>query len=97
MESTDCCSLLVTTAVILRLQNALFEPGWIEQSSCCYCSVFILNLTFSQGFLEVTVLFYGYYTIDAAWFSVLRYNLPLAYLLTTFAYLALSFVWIIKR
>uniref|UniRef100_A0A669QM78 Transmembrane channel-like protein n=1 Tax=Phasianus colchicus TaxID=9054 RepID=A0A669QM78_PHACC len=65
--------------------------------SCSYCSVFILNLAFSQGFLEVTVLFYGYYTIDAAWLSVLRYNLPLAYLLTTFACLALSLLWIIKR
>lgn len=99
LESTDRCSLLVTSAVILRLQNASFEPGGIEQCSCryCYYSVFILNLAFSQGFLEVTVLFYGYYTVDAAWLNVLRYNLPLAYLLTTFAYLALSLFWIIKR
>jgi len=52
---------------------------------------------FLQGFLEVTSLLYGYYTIDAAWLSVLRYNLPLAYLLATFAYLALSLLWIIKR
>uniref|UniRef100_A0A8C3PVL7 Transmembrane channel-like protein n=1 Tax=Chrysolophus pictus TaxID=9089 RepID=A0A8C3PVL7_CHRPC len=88
---------IFNSTVILRLQNVSFEPGWIEQSSYSYCSVFILNLAFSQGFLEVTVLFYGYYTIDAAWLSVLRYNLPLAYLLTTFACLALSLLWIIKR
>uniref|UniRef100_A0A8V0Z9Y0 Transmembrane channel-like protein n=1 Tax=Gallus gallus TaxID=9031 RepID=A0A8V0Z9Y0_CHICK len=62
-----------------------------------YFYTYLKDLLTGTGFLEVTVLFYGYYTIDAAWFSVLRYNLPLAYLLTTFAYLALSFVWIIKR
>lgn len=56
-----------------------------------------VSISFSQGFLEVTSLFYGYYSIDAVWISIMRYNLPLAYLLTTFAYLALSFLWIIKR
>ncbi|XP_030339158.1 transmembrane channel-like protein 7 [Strigops habroptila] len=58
---------------------------------------YLKDLLSGTGFLEVTRLFYGYYTIDAAWFSILRYNLPLAYLLATFAYLALSFLWIIKR
>uniref|UniRef100_A0A8B9S293 Transmembrane channel-like protein n=1 Tax=Apteryx owenii TaxID=8824 RepID=A0A8B9S293_APTOW len=55
------------------------------------------DLLSGTGFLEMTSLFYGYYTIDAAWISIFRYNLPLAYLLTTFAYLALSLLWIIKR
>uniref|UniRef100_A0A8C9F1B4 Transmembrane channel-like protein n=1 Tax=Pavo cristatus TaxID=9049 RepID=A0A8C9F1B4_PAVCR len=62
-----------------------------------YYYTYLKDLLTGTGFLEVTVLFYGYYTIDAAWLSVLRYNLPLAYLLTTFAYLALSLVWIIRR
>uniref|UniRef100_A0A803XT16 Transmembrane channel like 7 n=1 Tax=Meleagris gallopavo TaxID=9103 RepID=A0A803XT16_MELGA len=62
-----------------------------------YFYTYLKDLLTGTGFLEVTVLFYGYYTVDAAWLSVLRYNLPLAYLLTTFAYLALSLLWIIQR
>ncbi|XP_009481076.2 transmembrane channel-like protein 7 [Pelecanus crispus] len=62
-----------------------------------YFYTYLKDLLSGTGFLEMTSLFYGYYTIDAAWFSILRYNLPLAYLLATFAYLALSLLWIIKR
>ncbi|KAM7091382.1 transmembrane channel-like protein 7 [Ciconia maguari] len=62
-----------------------------------YFYTYLKDLLSGTGFLEGTSLFYGYYTIDAAWLSVLRYNLPLAYLLATFAYLALSLLWIIKR
>ncbi|KAF1397923.1 Transmembrane channel-like protein 7, partial [Spheniscus humboldti] len=62
-----------------------------------YFYTYLKDLLGGTGFLEVTSLFYGYYTIDAVWLSTLRYNLPLAYLLTTFAYLALSLLWIIKR
>ncbi|NXL92181.1 TMC7 protein, partial [Alectura lathami] len=62
-----------------------------------YFYTYLKDLLTGTGFLEVTVLFYGYYMVDTAWLSVLRYNLPLAYLLTTFAYLALSLLWIIKR
>ncbi|KAM9291863.1 transmembrane channel-like protein 7 [Morus bassanus] len=62
-----------------------------------YFYTYLKDLLSGTGFLEVTSLFYGYYTIDAAWLSILRYNLPLAYLLATFAYLALSLLWIIKR
>ncbi|NXD09136.1 TMC7 protein, partial [Nothocercus nigrocapillus] len=62
-----------------------------------YFYTYLKDLLTGTGFLEVTSLFYGYYTIDAAWISMFRYNLPLAYLLTTFAYLGLSLVWIIKR
>ncbi|NXY81075.1 TMC7 protein, partial [Alcedo cyanopectus] len=61
-----------------------------------FCT-YLKDLLSGAGFLEVTSLFYGYYTIDTAWISILRYNLPLAYLLVTFAYLALSVLWIIKR
>ncbi|KFO79983.1 Transmembrane channel-like 7, partial [Cuculus canorus] len=62
-----------------------------------YFYTYLKDLLSGTGFLEVTSLFYGYYTIDDAWLSILRYNLPLAYLLATFAYLALSLLWIIKR
>ncbi|NXP50103.1 TMC7 protein, partial [Heliornis fulica] len=62
-----------------------------------YFYTYLKDLLSGTGFLEVTSLFYGYYTIDAVWVSKLSYNLPLAYLLATFGYLALSFLWIIKR
>lgn len=54
----------------------------------------MLNL---QGFLEQTYLFYGYYKADKIHFPNITYNLPLAYLLVTIAYLFLSLVWIVKR
>ncbi|XP_064317866.1 transmembrane channel-like protein 7 [Phalacrocorax carbo] len=62
-----------------------------------YFYAYLKDLLSGTGFLETTSLFYGYYTIDTVWLSILRYNLPLAYLLATFAYLALSLLWIIKR
>ncbi|NWH57241.1 TMC7 protein, partial [Geococcyx californianus] len=62
-----------------------------------YFYTYLKDLLSGTGFLEVTSLFYGYYTVDDVWLGVLRYNLPLAYLLATFAYLALSLLWIIKR
>ncbi|XP_069726669.1 transmembrane channel-like protein 7 isoform X1 [Phaenicophaeus curvirostris] len=62
-----------------------------------YFYTYLKDLLSGTGFLEVTSLFYGYYTIDDVWLSMLEYNLPLAYLLATFAYLALSLLWIIKR
>ncbi|KAM9598679.1 transmembrane channel-like protein 7 isoform 5-T7 [Morphnus guianensis] len=62
-----------------------------------YFYTYLKDLFSGTGFLKETSLFYGYYTIDTAWLSVLRYNLPLAYLLATFAYLGLSLLWIIKR
>lgn len=50
-----------------------------------------------QGFLEQTYLFYGFYKVDKIHFPNISYNLPLAYLLVTIAYLFLSLVWIVKR
>ncbi|NXU49485.1 TMC7 protein, partial [Turnix velox] len=73
----------------------VYEPG--DNKGLTYFYTYFKDLLSGTGFLEVTALFYGYYTIDAAWISILRYNLPLAYLLATFAYLALSLIWIIKR
>lgn len=55
------------------------------------CSCFV------QGFLEKTSLFYGHYTIDGIKFQNFTYDLPLAYLISTIAYLALSLLWIVKR
>ncbi|NWU55352.1 TMC7 protein, partial [Dromas ardeola] len=73
----------------------VYEPS--GNKGLVYFYTYLKDLLSGTGFLEVTVLFYGYYTIDAAWISILKYNLPLAYLLATFAYLALSLIWIIKR
>ncbi|NXL05086.1 TMC7 protein, partial [Mesembrinibis cayennensis] len=73
----------------------VYKPN--DNKGLVYFYTYLKDLLSGTGFLEVTSLFYGYYTIDAAWLSVLRYNLPLAYLLATFAYLALSLLWIIKR
>ncbi|NXU77140.1 TMC7 protein, partial [Oreotrochilus melanogaster] len=62
-----------------------------------YFYTYLKDLLSGTGFLEVTSLFYGYYTIDAVWISIMSYNLPLGYLLATFAYLGFSLIWIIKR
>jgi hypothetical protein len=50
-----------------------------------------------KGFLEQTYLFYGYYKVETIHFPKFTYNLPLAYLLVTIAYLFLSLIWIVKR
>lgn len=57
----------------------------------------LMPLALFQGFLEETCLFYGHYTIDGVKFQNFTYDLPLAYLLSTIAYLALSLLWIVKR
>ncbi|CAL8358760.1 unnamed protein product [Boreogadus saida] len=57
----------------------------------------ITDLLSGGGFLEQTYLFYGYYKVHAISFPGFTYNLPLAYLLVTVAYLCLSLVWIVQR
>uniref|UniRef100_A0A667Y7V5 Transmembrane channel-like protein n=1 Tax=Myripristis murdjan TaxID=586833 RepID=A0A667Y7V5_9TELE len=57
----------------------------------------ITDLLSGGGFLEQTYLFYGYYKVDSIQFPKVTYNLPLAYLLVTVAYLFLSLIWIVKR
>ncbi|KAM7418652.1 hypothetical protein PAMA_015993 [Pampus argenteus] len=57
----------------------------------------ITDLLSGGGFLEQTYLFYGYYKVDKILFPKITYNLPLAYLLATKAYLFLSLIWIVKR
>ncbi|NWW73663.1 TMC7 protein, partial [Climacteris rufus] len=73
----------------------IYEPS--DNKGLVYFYTYIQDLFSGTGVLEVTSLFYGYYTIDAVWISIMRYNLPFAYLLATFAYLALSLLWIIER
>ncbi|NXM15931.1 TMC7 protein, partial [Ploceus nigricollis] len=73
----------------------IYEPT--GNKGLVYFYTYLKDLLSGTGFLEVTSLFYGYYSIDDVWISIMRYNLPLAYLLATFAYLTLSFLWIIKR
>nr|XP_020658637.1 transmembrane channel-like protein 7 [Pogona vitticeps] len=62
-----------------------------------YFYSYLIDLLSGTGFLEKTSLFYGYYTVDTIHLGHLKYQVPLAYLLTTLAYLSLSFVWIVKR
>nr|XP_046260868.1 transmembrane channel-like protein 7 isoform X1 [Scatophagus argus] len=57
----------------------------------------ITDLLSGGGFLEQTYLFYGYYKVDKIHFPKITYNLPLAYVLVTIAYLFLSLIWIVKR
>ncbi|NXP37602.1 TMC7 protein, partial [Leiothrix lutea] len=73
----------------------IYEPN--GNKGLVYFYTYLKDLLSGTGFLEVTSLFYGYYLIDDVWISVMRYNMPMAYLLATFAYLALSFLWIITR
>ncbi|KAJ8284024.1 hypothetical protein COCON_G00028740 [Conger conger] len=58
---------------------------------------YITDLLSGTGFLEETYLFYGYYKVETIDFPSFRYNLPLAYVLITIAYLFLSLIWIVKR
>ncbi|NXS06695.1 TMC7 protein, partial [Neodrepanis coruscans] len=69
----------------------IYEPS--GNKGLVYFFTYLKDVLSGTGFLELTSLFYGYYTID----STMSYNLPLAYLLVTFAYLALNLIWIIKR
>ncbi|XP_033828053.1 transmembrane channel-like protein 7 [Periophthalmus magnuspinnatus] len=57
----------------------------------------ITDLLSGGGFLEQTYLFYGFYKADKIIFPNFTYNVPLAYLLVTIAYLILSLIWIVKR
>eukprot|EP00079_Xenopus_tropicalis_P039283 XP_017953054.1 PREDICTED: transmembrane channel-like protein 7 [Xenopus tropicalis] len=57
----------------------------------------IIDLLSGTGFLELTYLFYGYYTIETVTFYVFNYSLPLAYVLVTISCLLLSIAWIVKR
>ncbi|NXH90771.1 TMC7 protein, partial [Edolisoma coerulescens] len=79
----------------IEVNCTIYEPS--GNKGLVYFYTYLQDLFSGTRFLEVTSLFYGYYTVDAVWISAMRYNLPLAYLLATFAYLALSFLWIIKR
>ncbi|NWZ61540.1 TMC7 protein, partial [Acrocephalus arundinaceus] len=80
---------------IIEHNCTIYKPS--GNKGLIYFYTYLKDLLSGTGFLEVTSLFYGYYSIDALWISIMRYNFPLAYLLATFAYLALSFLWIIKR
>ncbi|MBZ3878466.1 Transmembrane channel-like protein 7 [Sciurus carolinensis] len=69
----------------------------ISSSGLIYFYSYVIDLLSGTGFLEETSLFYGHYTIDGIKFQNFTYDLPLAYLISTIAYLALSLLWIVKR
>ncbi|XP_006892776.1 PREDICTED: transmembrane channel-like protein 7 [Elephantulus edwardii] len=68
----------------------------VSRSGLIYFYSYIIDLLSGTGFLEDTCLFYGHYTIDGIQFQNFTYGLPLAYLVSTVAYLALSLLWIVK-
>ncbi|XP_055994879.1 transmembrane channel-like protein 7 [Sorex fumeus] len=69
----------------------------LSSSGLIYFYSYIIDLLSGTGFLEDTSLFYGHYTIDRVRFQNFTYDLSLAYLLSTIAYLGLSLLWIVKR
>ncbi|XP_031514279.1 transmembrane channel-like protein 7 isoform X3 [Papio anubis] len=69
----------------------------VSSSGLIYFYSYIIDLLSGTGFLEETSLFYGHYTVDGVKFQNFTYDLPLAYLISTIAYLALSLLWIVKR
>nr|XP_044999811.1 transmembrane channel-like protein 7 isoform X2 [Jaculus jaculus] len=69
----------------------------VSSSGLIYFYSYIIDLLSGTGFLEETSLFYGHYTIDGVKFQNFTYDLPLAYLVSTIAYLTLSLLWIVKR
>lgn len=76
-------------------KSAFYPTSRTEKKQLSFpCSSTVRTL---QGFLEQTYLFYGYYRADKISFSNTTYNLALAYLLVTVAYLFLSLIWIVKR
>ncbi|XP_056227737.1 transmembrane channel-like protein 7 [Seriola aureovittata] len=105
--------LLMFSFVMLPIIMAPYSSGntTYNQNDGSICSVYpssarrglvifhehITDLLSGGGFLEQTYLFYGYYKVDKIYFPSITYNLPLAYLLATVAYLFLSLIWIVKR
>ncbi|GAA6220279.1 nodal modulator 1-like [Lates japonicus] len=105
--------LLMFSFVMLPIIIAPYASGnaTYNQNDGSECSVYpssarrglvifhehITDLLSGGGFLEQTYLFYGYYKVDKIHFPKITYNLPLAYLLATIAYLFLSLIWIVKR
>ncbi|XP_027730159.1 transmembrane channel-like protein 7 isoform X3 [Vombatus ursinus] len=69
----------------------------MNSTGLIYFYTYMIDLLSGTGFLEWTSLFYGHYTVDGVKFKNFTYDLPLAYLLSTVAYLALSLLWIVKR
>uniref|UniRef100_A0A670YYZ5 Transmembrane channel-like protein n=1 Tax=Pseudonaja textilis TaxID=8673 RepID=A0A670YYZ5_PSETE len=68
----------------------------IPQGLVSYFS-YIMDLLSGKGFIEQTYLFYGYYSNTAVRFVSFAYDIPLAYLLTTFFYLLFCLAWIVRR
>ncbi|XP_069503244.1 transmembrane channel-like protein 7 isoform X2 [Ambystoma mexicanum] len=69
----------------------------VASKGLTYFYNYIIDLLSGTGFLEVTYLFYGYYTVDTVSYDSYSYSVPLAYLLVTIAYLLISLLWIVKR
>ncbi|XP_029432746.1 transmembrane channel-like protein 7 isoform X2 [Rhinatrema bivittatum] len=69
----------------------------VAKQGLLYFHKYLIDLLSGTGFLELTYLFYGYYTVEEIHFKTHTYSVPLAYLLVTIAYILLSLLWIVKR
>uniref|UniRef100_A0A8C5WP58 Transmembrane channel-like protein n=1 Tax=Laticauda laticaudata TaxID=8630 RepID=A0A8C5WP58_LATLA len=86
-----------TSQVNSSLVKALCQKyNPIPQGLVSYFS-YIMDLLSGKGFIEQTYLFYGYYSNMAVRFVNFAYDIPLAYLLTTFFYLLFCLAWIVQR
>ncbi|XP_026567686.1 transmembrane channel-like protein 4 isoform X1 [Pseudonaja textilis] len=86
-----------TSQVNSSLGKALCQKyNPIPQGLVSYFS-YIMDLLSGKGFIEQTYLFYGYYSNTAVRFVSFAYDIPLAYLLTTFFYLLFCLAWIVRR
>uniref|UniRef100_A0A8C6VQ84 Transmembrane channel-like protein n=1 Tax=Naja naja TaxID=35670 RepID=A0A8C6VQ84_NAJNA len=86
-----------TSQVNSSLVKALCQKyNPIPQGLVSYFS-YIMDLLSGKGFIEQTYLFYGYYPNMAVRFVNFAYDIPLAYLLTTFFYLLFCLAWIVQR
>ena len=61
-------------------------------------------MTMWQGFMENTILFYGYYfnktfewSVDSTNVSIENYNMPLAYILAILIYLIVSLILMVVK
>ncbi|XP_043945670.1 transmembrane channel-like protein 7 isoform X2 [Protopterus annectens] len=89
--------IINSTAINTSSQATGCEVYVLPRPTLAYFYRHIIDFLSGTGFLELTYLFYGYYKTDNVYFQEFKYNIPLAYLLVTVAYLLVSLLWIVRR
>ncbi|XP_039259218.2 transmembrane channel-like protein 7 [Styela clava] len=94
-ENLDTTSTVTTTTN--TTEQCAYNP--YNSTEIQPFSQYIIWWFTGQGFMENTLLFYGYYenTVNALTSSTFSYNIPLAYIMITFSYFLLSLALIVKR